>query len=179
MEGVVLTIKRSAIETDCLSEVEQRVGRLSLQGQPADKLLNHVGNIGARTSGVDGALILQYTLSLWVTVSYCTHTNYGRPGSIVPHYHILFLIARTPTMADQDHRATLPYTVSYRTHTNYGRPGPSCHITIYFYLSSPSGFFPAAINFLRRVPLLGTVLNLPGIRTVIDRLAGDSSRTTV
>nr|CAD7445045.1 unnamed protein product [Timema bartmani] len=42
-----------------------------------------------------------------------------------------------------------------------------------------SGFFPAAINFLRRVPLLGTVLNLPGIRMVIDRLAGDSSRTTV
>nr|CAD7570324.1 unnamed protein product [Timema californicum] len=41
-----------------------------------------------------------------------------------------------------------------------------------------SGFFPAAINFLRRVPLLGTVLNFPGIRTVIDRLAGDSSRTT-
>ncbi|PNE09427.1 Vesicle transport protein GOT1B, partial [Cryptotermes secundus] len=29
-----------------------------------------------------------------------------------------------------------------------------------------SGFFPVAINFLRRVPVLGTVLNLPGIRRV-------------
>jgi hypothetical protein len=29
-----------------------------------------------------------------------------------------------------------------------------------------SGFFPVAINFLRRVPVLGTVLNFPGIRGV-------------
>ncbi|XP_063241200.1 vesicle transport protein GOT1B [Bacillus rossius redtenbacheri] len=42
-----------------------------------------------------------------------------------------------------------------------------------------SGFFPVAINFLRRVPVLGTFLSLPGIRTVLDRLAGDTSRTTV
>ncbi|KAJ9598437.1 hypothetical protein L9F63_010881 [Diploptera punctata] len=42
-----------------------------------------------------------------------------------------------------------------------------------------SGFFPVAINFLRRVPVLGTVLNFPGIRGLLDRLAGDSSRTTV
>ncbi|XP_022196758.1 vesicle transport protein GOT1B isoform X1 [Nilaparvata lugens] len=42
-----------------------------------------------------------------------------------------------------------------------------------------SGFFPVAINFLRRVPILGTFLNLPGIRTIMDRLAGDSSRTMV
>lgn len=42
-----------------------------------------------------------------------------------------------------------------------------------------SGFFPVAINFLRRVPVLGTVLNFPGIRGLIDKLAGDSSRTTV
>ncbi|XP_023727037.1 vesicle transport protein GOT1B [Cryptotermes secundus] len=42
-----------------------------------------------------------------------------------------------------------------------------------------SGFFPVAINFLRRVPVLGTVLNLPGIRRLVDRLAEDSNRTTV
>lgn len=42
-----------------------------------------------------------------------------------------------------------------------------------------SGFFPVAINFLRRVPVLGTFLNFPGIRGVVDRLAGDSNRTTV
>ncbi|XP_031629024.1 vesicle transport protein GOT1B isoform X1 [Contarinia nasturtii] len=40
-----------------------------------------------------------------------------------------------------------------------------------------SGFFPVAINFLRRVPILGRFLNLPGISTVIDRLTGDSERT--
>ncbi|XP_022196759.1 vesicle transport protein GOT1B isoform X2 [Nilaparvata lugens] len=37
-----------------------------------------------------------------------------------------------------------------------------------------SGFFPVAINFLRRVPILGTFLNLPGIRTVMNYLAGDT-----
>lgn len=42
-----------------------------------------------------------------------------------------------------------------------------------------SGFFPVAINFLRRVPLLGTILNMPGISKVVDKLAGDSQRTRV
>lgn len=42
-----------------------------------------------------------------------------------------------------------------------------------------SGFFPVAINFLRRVPILGTFLNMPGISAIMDRLAGDSGRTRV
>lgn len=42
-----------------------------------------------------------------------------------------------------------------------------------------SGFFPVAINFLRRVPVLGTMLNMPGISRLVDKLAGDSNRTTV
>lgn len=42
-----------------------------------------------------------------------------------------------------------------------------------------SGFFPVAINFLRRVPVLGTFLNMPGISAIMDRLAGDSGRTRV
>ncbi|XP_067001196.1 vesicle transport protein GOT1B [Anabrus simplex] len=42
-----------------------------------------------------------------------------------------------------------------------------------------SGFFPVAINFLRRIPVLGTILNFPGIRGLMDRFAGDSNRTTV
>ncbi|CDW56635.1 vesicle transport protein GOT1B [Trichuris trichiura] len=29
-----------------------------------------------------------------------------------------------------------------------------------------SGFIPVAVNFLRRIPVLGTILNLPGIRQV-------------
>lgn len=42
-----------------------------------------------------------------------------------------------------------------------------------------SGFFPVAINFLRRVPVLGSVLNLPVISGIVNRLAGDTNRTTV
>ncbi|BES98829.1 unnamed protein product [Nesidiocoris tenuis] len=42
-----------------------------------------------------------------------------------------------------------------------------------------SGFFPVAVNFLRRVPVLGTVLNMPGISQVIDWITGDSKRVTV
>lgn len=42
-----------------------------------------------------------------------------------------------------------------------------------------SGFLPVAINFLRRVPVLGTLLNLPIISRILDMLAGDSNRTRV
>ncbi|XP_071955038.1 vesicle transport protein GOT1B-like [Antedon mediterranea] len=31
------------------------------------------------------------------------------------------------------------------------------------------GFFPVAINFLRRVPIIGTILYLPGINSVVSR----------
>lgn len=31
------------------------------------------------------------------------------------------------------------------------------------------GFFPVAINFLRRVPVIGTILNLPGISGFVAR----------
>ncbi|KAK7098696.1 vesicle transport protein GOT1B-like [Littorina saxatilis] len=36
------------------------------------------------------------------------------------------------------------------------------------------GFVPVAVNFLRRVPVVGTILNLPGIRSLADR-AGESN----
>ncbi|XP_046676811.1 LOW QUALITY PROTEIN: vesicle transport protein GOT1B [Homalodisca vitripennis] len=52
-------------------------------------------------------------------------------------------------------------------------------LELYGFILLFSGFFPVAVNFLRRVPVLGTVLNLPGISMVVDRLAGDSGRTTV
>jgi len=42
-----------------------------------------------------------------------------------------------------------------------------------------SGFFPVAINFLRRVPILGNILNAPGVSRIIDRIAGDENRTRV
>lgn len=38
-----------------------------------------------------------------------------------------------------------------------------------------SGFFPVAVNFLRRVPIIGTILDLPYIRSVADRIAGSNS----
>ncbi|XP_012279398.1 vesicle transport protein GOT1B [Orussus abietinus] len=38
-----------------------------------------------------------------------------------------------------------------------------------------SGFLPVAINFLRRVPILGTFLNMPGISRILDMLADTSS----
>jgi len=42
-----------------------------------------------------------------------------------------------------------------------------------------SGFFPVAVNFLRRVPILGRFLELPGVRTIVDKLSGGSERTRV
>ncbi|XP_011494857.1 PREDICTED: vesicle transport protein GOT1B [Ceratosolen solmsi marchali] len=42
-----------------------------------------------------------------------------------------------------------------------------------------SGFLPVAINFIRRIPVLGTLLNMAIISRILDMLAGDSNRTRV
>lgn len=42
-----------------------------------------------------------------------------------------------------------------------------------------SGFLPVAISFLRRVPILGTILNMPGLSRILNKIAGDTNRTTV
>ncbi|XP_063703288.1 vesicle transport protein GOT1B [Culicoides brevitarsis] len=42
-----------------------------------------------------------------------------------------------------------------------------------------SGFFPVAINFLRRVPIIGSILNFPVIDNMVTKLIGDSERTRV
>ncbi|XP_076248822.1 LOW QUALITY PROTEIN: vesicle transport protein GOT1B [Calliopsis andreniformis] len=34
-----------------------------------------------------------------------------------------------------------------------------------------SGFLPVAINFLRRVPVLGTILSMPGLSKILDMIA--------
>jgi len=52
-------------------------------------------------------------------------------------------------------------------------------VEIYGFVLLFSGFFPAVITFLRRVPVLGTFLNLPVIGGILDRLVGDTSRTPV
>ncbi|XP_049536757.1 vesicle transport protein GOT1B [Anopheles darlingi] len=51
-------------------------------------------------------------------------------------------------------------------------------IEMYGFILLFSGFFPVAINFLRRVPVLGTFLNMPGVSRTVDWLAGESDRTT-
>lgn len=52
-------------------------------------------------------------------------------------------------------------------------------LELYGFVLLFSGFFPVAVNFLRRVPVLGTLLNLPVISGIVDRIAGDSHRTMV
>ncbi|CAL4189351.1 unnamed protein product, partial [Meganyctiphanes norvegica] len=47
-------------------------------------------------------------------------------------------------------------------------------IEVYGFVVLFSGFFPVAINFLRRMPVIGNILNLPFLSGFMDRLAGDS-----
>ncbi|XP_049704379.1 vesicle transport protein GOT1B isoform X1 [Helicoverpa armigera] len=47
---------------------------------------------------------------------------------------------------------------------------------IYGFLLLFRGFLPAAVNFLRMVPVLGSLLSLPIIRGIVDRIAGDNGR---
>ncbi|XP_034472982.1 vesicle transport protein GOT1B isoform X2 [Drosophila innubila] len=42
-----------------------------------------------------------------------------------------------------------------------------------------SGFFPVAINFLGRVPVLGSLFNLPFMQKIVQKLGGDGNRTRV
>ncbi|EDW82285.1 vesicle transport protein GOT1B [Drosophila tropicalis] len=52
-------------------------------------------------------------------------------------------------------------------------------IESYGFFALFSGFFPVAINFLGRVPVLGTLLNLPFMQKIVQKLGGDGNRTTV
>ncbi|XP_016998608.1 vesicle transport protein GOT1B [Drosophila takahashii] len=52
-------------------------------------------------------------------------------------------------------------------------------IESYGFFALFSGFFPVAINFLGRVPVLGSLLNLPFMQKIVQRLGGDGNRTTV
>uniref|UniRef100_A0A182J8C8 Vesicle transport protein GOT1B n=1 Tax=Anopheles atroparvus TaxID=41427 RepID=A0A182J8C8_ANOAO len=61
----------------------------------------------------------------------------------------------------------------------FGYPLIGMLIEMYGFILLFSGFFPVAINFLRRVPVLGNFLNMPGISRTVDWLAGESDRTTV
>ncbi|ROT80872.1 hypothetical protein C7M84_000386 [Penaeus vannamei] len=47
-------------------------------------------------------------------------------------------------------------------------------VEVYGFVILFSGFFPVAVNFLRRMPVIGQLLNLPFISGFVDRIGGDS-----
>ncbi|KFM79063.1 Vesicle transport protein GOT1A, partial [Stegodyphus mimosarum] len=61
----------------------------------------------------------------------------------------------------------------------FGYPLIGMIIETYGFIVLFSGFLPVAINFLRRVPILGTVLNLPILSWIVNRIAGDPNRSMV
>ncbi|XP_077295856.1 vesicle transport protein GOT1B [Arctopsyche grandis] len=61
----------------------------------------------------------------------------------------------------------------------FGWPIVGMILETYGFILLFSGFFPVAVNFMRRLPLVGNLLNLPLISGLVDRIAGDSSRTMV
>jgi len=61
----------------------------------------------------------------------------------------------------------------------FGWPLIGMLIEIYGFVVLFSGFFPFAINFIRRLPVIGTILNLPGISKFVDRFATEPSRSNV
>ena len=60
-----------------------------------------------------------------------------------------------------------------------GWPTIGMCVEVYGFILLFRGFFPAAITFLTRVPVLGTVLSLPLINKVVYWLGGDTSRSMV
>ncbi|KAF0306971.1 Vesicle transport protein GOT1B [Amphibalanus amphitrite] len=52
-------------------------------------------------------------------------------------------------------------------------------IELYGFVVLFSGFFPVVINFLRRIPVIGSFLNLPVIGPFLDKMSGDPSRQMV
>lgn len=53
-------------------------------------------------------------------------------------------------------------------------------VEVYGFIVLFSGFFPVVVNFLRRIPVVGTLLRMPLIGPMLDRVAGsDPSRSMV
>ncbi|XP_078585259.1 vesicle transport protein GOT1B-like [Branchiostoma floridae x Branchiostoma japonicum] len=51
-------------------------------------------------------------------------------------------------------------------------------VELYGFVLLFSGFFPVAISFIRRIPVLGMALDLPGISTLVAKI-GDGSHQMV
>ncbi|XP_013786732.1 vesicle transport protein GOT1B-like [Limulus polyphemus] len=61
----------------------------------------------------------------------------------------------------------------------FGWPIAGILVETYGFIMLFSGFFPVVVNFLRRIPVLGTLLSLPYISKVVDRIGGDPNRSMV
>jgi len=61
----------------------------------------------------------------------------------------------------------------------FGWPIIGMCVEAYGFVVLFSGFFPVAINFLRRIPVIGSLLNLPVISSYLDRYTGDQYRTMI
>jgi len=61
----------------------------------------------------------------------------------------------------------------------FGWPITGMCIEAYGFVVLFSGFFPVAINFLRRIPVIGSLLNLPVISSYLDRYTGDQYKTMI
>eukprot|EP01117_Protostelium_nocturnum_P007769 TRINITY_DN2780_c0_g1_i1.p1 TRINITY_DN2780_c0_g1~~TRINITY_DN2780_c0_g1_i1.p1 ORF type:complete len:139 (-),score=25.70 TRINITY_DN2780_c0_g1_i1:127-543(-) len=48
-------------------------------------------------------------------------------------------------------------------------------IEVFGFINLFGDFFPVVLSFLRRVPVIGTILNLPFISTVIDKIVSGGS----
>ncbi|KRZ72078.1 putative Golgi transport protein 1 [Trichinella papuae] len=56
----------------------------------------------------------------------------------------------------------------------FGWPVVGMLVESYGFFSLFGGFIPTAVNFLRRIPIIGTILNLPGIKQIFDKFAPES-----
>ncbi|XP_031569560.1 vesicle transport protein GOT1B-like [Actinia tenebrosa] len=61
----------------------------------------------------------------------------------------------------------------------FGWPLIGMIIETYGFVLLFSGFFPVVVNFLRRVPIIGNILNLPIISTIVSRIAGEQGNSMV
>ncbi|XP_074601438.1 vesicle transport protein GOT1B [Brevipalpus obovatus] len=60
-----------------------------------------------------------------------------------------------------------------------GYPLIGMMIEIWGFILLFRGFLPIAVSFLRRIPILGSILNLPIISKIADKLGGDAYRSMV
>ncbi|XP_053212660.1 vesicle transport protein GOT1B-like [Panonychus citri] len=60
-----------------------------------------------------------------------------------------------------------------------GWPFVGMIVEMYGFILLFRGFLPVAVSFVRRIPVIGTILNLPIISKIADALGGDSHRSMV